>query len=263
MRLGFKEEEHKYFSLDDANQKWLSVTTVVGMLTPVFDAEAQAKKSTKNSRSKWFKVPVAEILKAWDDEKNRSIKLGSPYHAKREQKIYDEVGIKVQRVIIEGDTKIAPIQSLEEGCMYPEHFIYLTSAGVCGQSDMVYVKDQQLFVRDYKTSKEIRRNAYSGYYGPEMMLHPINHLENCEFVHYAVQLSIYAYMILRHNPSLEIGSLTIEHIKFVEESKDKYGYPIYKKGPDGDFIVKDIEFISLPYLRREVISIIDWLKNNN
>jgi hypothetical protein len=262
MKLGFLEQDHKYFSMDDSGKDWLSVTTLVGKLTPVFDAYKTACRVTKKSTSKWFKIPVPEILKAWDDEKNRSIKLGSPYHAKREQLLYNEAGIKVQRVLMEGDVKVAPPQILEEGCVYPEHFIYMSSIGLCGQSDMVYVKNGRLYIRDYKTSKEIRRKAFTDYTGdPEMMLYPINHLENCEFIHYAIQLSIYAYMILRHNPSLDMGGLVIEHIKFIEESQDKYGYPIYKKGPDGEFIVKEIEYIDLPYLRKEVVSIFEWLKS--
>ena len=94
------------------------------------------------------------------------------------------------------------------------------------------------------------------------MYKPVAHLDDCHFNHYALQLSIYMYMIHRHNPNLIPGTLTIEHIKFEVDAEDKWGYPIYKKDENGDFIVKEIEEIALPYLKKEVHTILTWLKAN-
>ena len=44
-----------------------------------------------------------------------------------------------------------------------------------------------------------------------------------------LQLSIYMYIILKHNPKLRPGSMFIyHHVQFEEEGKDDYGYPITK-----------------------------------
>ena len=34
--------------------KWTSVTSFVGLFKPKFDRDGQAKKSSKNKRSKWY-----------------------------------------------------------------------------------------------------------------------------------------------------------------------------------------------------------------
>ena len=93
------------------------------------------------------------------------------------------------------------------------------------------------------------------------MLAPVAHLEDCEFNHYALQLSMYMYMLLRHNPNLKPGTLTIEHVVFEEEGQNKYGYPIHKV-VDGEPVVKEIKEIALPFMKNECAAIINWLKNN-
>jgi len=40
---------------------------------------------------------------------------------------------------------------------------------------------------------------------------------------------------------------------------DKHGYPIYFKDERGEFIVKRVNVINVPYLKREVIDIIKFL----
>ena len=50
--------------------------------------------------------------------------------------------------------------------------------------------------------------------------------------------------------------------KFEVEDEDKWGYPIYKKDADNNFIVKEIEEIEVPFLRKEVYAVTTWLKNN-
>ena len=180
----------------------------------------------------------------------------------REDALYEKHSATVFRPRILDGVKYAPDQVLVDG-IYPEHMVYLKSEGICGQSDYVEVKEAKIYIRDYKTSKEIKREAFVNWEGiTKMMLTPVNHLQDCHFYHYALQLSLYMYIMLRHNPNLSPGTLIIEHIKFEIEEEDKYGYPIYKKDENGNFIVKEIEEIELPFLKKEVHSIISWLKSN-
>ena len=82
------------------------------------------------------------------------------------------------------------------------------------------------------------------------------------FNHYALQLSTYAYMINKHNPRNKIGKLSLHHVIFEKEGDDQFGYPIIKHDSQGNPIVKEIVPYEVPYLRREVIAMIDWLKDN-
>lgn len=262
--IKFKEKGHLYTSVEPDDIKWLSVTGLISRLHEPFDAEAKAyssssRKPTAAYPNKWYKVPPEEILAAWESETTRAADLGHWYHGKREAK-WEDMDNVVMSQFIDGD-KYATNQILEEG-IYPEHLMYMLSAEICGQSDLVIIRDGKVYIRDYKTSKEIRRHGFTNRYGTKMMYPPVEHLEDCEYNHYALQLSIYMYIILRHNPNLEPGGLTIEHVKFEIEKEDKYGYPIYKKDDNGEFIIREIEEIEVPYLRKEVVYILDWLKDN-
>jgi ATP-dependent exoDNAse (exonuclease V) beta subunit len=59
-------------------------------------------------------------------------------------------------------TKTAPSRKLEPG-VYPEHMVYLKSAGICGQSDLVEVVNGRVNIIDYKTNKEIKTESYKNW----------------------------------------------------------------------------------------------------
>jgi hypothetical protein len=70
------------------------------------------------------------------------------------------------------------------------------------------------------------------------------------------------YMILKHNPKLKAGTMMLQHIMFEDEGKDDNGYPILKVNDLGDPIIKDIVYYDLPYIKNEVLSIVNWYKDN-
>jgi hypothetical protein len=268
MALQFKEEGHLYESTDSDNIEWRSVTSLIGMLKPKFDAEEQAKKSSKNKRSKWYGMTPKEILQAWDNESNRAIKLGNFYHNQREADILDfktierdGIEVPIIKPLYNEDTgaKIAPEQKIEDG-VYPEHMVYLKSAKICGQADLVEIIDGTINITDYKTNKEIKETGFTNWEGiTSKMYNPVSHLDDCNLNHYNLQLSIYAYIIKKHNPKLKIGKLQIQHVKFKQIGEDKNGYPI-NEHINGEPVLDDIIMYDLPYLKNEVISIINWLK---
>jgi hypothetical protein len=266
--IKFSSHDHKYESIVPDGVNWISVTSLIGMLQEPFDKESVAikcstRKPTAKYPNKWYGLSKEQIIKIWDIENIRALKMGAYYHQQKEYELYelhDPYSKKVIKSVIEEGYKIAPSQIIAEG-IYPEHLVYLWSAGVCGQSDYVEVTGDSLYIKDYKTNKEIHRNSFKNWEGiSKKMLHPVSHLEDCHINHYTLQLSIYAYIILRHNPSLILKDMTIEHVKFEIESEDKYGYPTYLKDKDGNYIVKEIEELKIPYLKSEVVNIFNWLK---
>jgi len=270
MSLIFKEKGHLYESIDP-NEKinWTSVTSVISKFKGSFNAELQASKSTKNKKSKWYKIPPKKILEIWNNESNRAMTLGTFYHNQRESDLtgLDTLTIEGQALpvippkIIDG-LKYAPNQKLIPG-IYPEHFVYLKSASICGQADYVEVVDNKINIIDYKTNKEIRKNSYKNWEGISKMLNgPVSHIEDCNLMHYNLQLSLYMYMMIKHNPKLKPGKLILQHVIFEKKGMDEYGYPITKYQDNGDPIVKEVVSYELPYLKIEVLSIIKYLKNN-
>jgi hypothetical protein len=271
MSIVFNASDHSYKSIDGAEGiDWISVTTIISSLKKGFDAKAVAAKVSKNKRSKWFGVDPKDIESIWKNEADRATTLGTYYHNQREDDLCSLASIEREGVIIpiiapSGETdgiRYAPSQKLEAG-IYPEHMVYLKSAGICGQSDLVEVVNGKVNIIDYKTNKEIKTEAFTNWEGvSEKMLDPVSHLDDCNFNHYALQLSIYMYVILKHNPKLKPGRIFIHHITFEQEGEDKWGYPIAKLDNEGNPIVKEVIPMSVPYLIDEVISIMHFLQNN-
>jgi len=265
--LRFTPHDHKYVS--DDNKDWLSVTSLISQFKQPFDADAIAKKCSTSRKSKWYGMTPQEIKDAWKAEANRATTLGTWYHNQREADICEIENMErhghtvpiFKPIEIEG-IKYSPEQKLKDG-VYPEHMVYLRSAGICGQSDLVEVINGQVHITDYKTNKEIKTEGYVNWEGiSQKMLHPVSHLDDCHLNHYALQLSMYMFIILKHNPKLSAGTLTIHHILFEEAGRDKFDNPIASLDADGNPIVADIVQYDLPYLKQEAISLIHWLEDN-
>jgi hypothetical protein len=92
------------------------------------------------------------------------------------------------------------------------------------------------------------------------MFHPVSHLDDCNYNHYALQLSLYMYIILKHNPRLKPGKLVLDHVIFEDEGLTEDGNKIHKLNSEGRPIIKNIDRYELPYLKAEVIAIINHMK---
>jgi hypothetical protein len=269
MILTFTPQNHKYSSINPDAIDWLSVTSFISNFKQPFDADTIAVKSSKNKKSKWHGMTPEAIKEAWKSEANRATSLGTWYHNCRERDICELSTMERQGYVVpvikpiekEG-LKYSPNQKLQNG-VYPEHLVYLKSAGLCGQSDLVEVINGEVHITDYKTNKEIKAEGYTNWEGiTQKMLAPVSHLDDCNLNHYALQLSLYMFIILKHNPRLKFGSLIIHHIMFDEVDKDKFGNPITALDTNGDPVVKDIVQYDLPYMKQEVISCLHWLEDN-
>lgn len=119
------------------------------------------------------------------------------------------------------------------------------------------------YIKTHNTNKEIKTESYTDWEGKsDKLLPPLDNLDDCNFNHYALQLSIYMYIILKHNPKLKPGKIFIHHISFEQEDVDKWGYPIAKLNYNNEPIVKEVLPIAVPYLVDEVISIMHYLHDN-
>lgn len=269
MSIVFNADEHSYKSINSSdNISWVSVTTLVSFLKKSFDSKKVAESVAKKKNSKWFGLDPLEIQEIWKNESNRAMALGTYYHNQREADLCSLASIEregttvpiFKPVELVNGAKFAPSQKLDPG-VYPEHMVYLKSAGLCGQSDLVEVVNGRVNIIDYKTNKEIKMESYKNWEGvSDKMLSPIDHLDDCNFSHYALQLSIYMYIILKHNPKLLPGKIFIHHITFEENGKDENGYPLTKYDHNGDPVVKEVIPLIVPYLYDEVIAIISYLK---
>lgn len=272
MILKFKDEGHQYISTNGEDIKWISATSIIHKFTEPFNAEESALKASKNPKSKWYKMTPEAIQAKWKEINQKSLTLGTAYHAMREEATLSAESIQkkgkplpvVKPIMVDG-WKLAPNQKLSEG-IYPEHMVYLKSAGICGQSDLVEVIDGFVNILDYKSNREIKTEGFMAWdpisksRREKMMLTPFSHLPACNLSEYNLQLSLYMYIILKHNPRLKPGTLTIEHVVFKSIGEDEFGYPIYATDSSGAPIVDYVVPYELPYLKEEVIALINTTK---
>jgi hypothetical protein len=266
----FDPSNHSYRSIDDENINWISVTTLISHFKKPFDAKKIAERVSKKKNSKWYGIDPPIIQQIWTNEADRSTTLGTWYHNQREADICSLASMEREGVTVpvfkpsefKNGVKVAPSQKLEPG-VYPEHMVYLRSAGICGQSDLVEVVNGKVNIIDYKTNKEIKKESFVNFEGKsEKMNPPIDGLDDCNFYHYALQLSVYMYIILKHNPKLKPGRIFIHHITFEIEREDNWGYPVTKKDENGEPIVKEVIPMAVPYLVEEVLAIMHYLHDN-
>jgi hypothetical protein len=264
MKLIFEPVTHTYKTSE--NEEFTSVTKLLSMYKQPFDAPVAAAKASRNMRSKWYGMQPDEIMKVWNKEGERSINLGNWYHDQRERDLlqcdtisYSNNILKVHGCLYDEEgMKTAPDQKIGDG-VYPEFFLYLPSARIAGQSDRITVSGGRVDILDYK---EIKTQGFRNREGlTQKMLYPLNHLDDCNLNHYTVQLSIYMYIMLKHNPLYFPGELTLQHIVFEEDyDKDPFGYPVYLRDEEGNFIIKEIIPYKVPYLKDEVHTLIEHFK---
>ena len=268
MSVSFTAENHAYTSIDPTETiQWLSVTSFVGKFKEKFDPVTVSLKCSKNKKSKWYGMDPLEIQRIWSGKTDRAITTGSWYHEQRESDILGLSTIErsgrtlpIVQPIFDNGRKIAPIQMLLEG-VYPEHFVYLKSAGLCGQADRVEVIKDTVDVIDYKTNEEIKMQGFINWEGiSKKMLEPLNHLDDCNFNHYSLQLSTYMYIILKHNPHFKAGKMILQHIVFEKNGVDEFDNVILKRDDAGQPIVQEVIPYEVPYLKDEVLTMIKYIK---
>lgn len=267
MAVKFHTEGHRYESIDIFNKiDWKSASRIPTFFKKEFDPKMAEKCSAKKG-GKWFGISPDEIKQHWTAENLRATTLGTWYHEQQENKLLGLTTIKrygkelpIIRPVWENGCKIAQDQKLTDG-VYPELLAYLLSVGACGQFDDVTVCDGYVYVDDHKSNKDLKKPAFMNWEGvTEKMLSPLMHLEATKLNEYALQLSIGMYMILRHNPTLKPGPMTLNYVSFEIAGENEFGYPIMKLDENNEPILKSEEKIQVPYLKREVELMFEFIK---
>ncbi len=161
-------------------------------------------------KSEEFVATLQEVYAEWDESSRRAIDKGNAYHSFKEQQAitlgYSENPFtkenyptiqSVEIQIVNGKEKRIPkynsLYDIEDG-FHPELILWNDIAKVAGQSDKVYIitKDDKrfAFIDDFKTNKTIKKtNPF------QKMLAPLDHLDDCTYNHYRLQISFYAWML--------------------------------------------------------------------
>ena len=247
--VAFENESHTYWNVND-NKKYVSVTTLIHRYTQEFDKNFWSaykaleklipkeswvieKKSLLNSKKfdqsilevyniseNDFNKIQQDILDSWDEENRKSCERGTKIHEEIEHSFYNNPhNISLKKFGLGGKFECKKDYSeldLEYG-VYPEYLIYRESDDgilrIAGQVDLIVKSGNEITIIDHKTNKKIdQKSGFDSVSKANFkMKYPLNNLMDCNFYHYTLQLSTYAWMLQKINPNFVIKDLILNH----------------------------------------------------
>lgn len=160
------------------------------------------------------------ILKEWETKRNESCLRGTAIHKKMEDGHLDGNTEELQLLKLGGSFKTDTSNRIKIGerIVYPELLLSRVSDDgklrLAGQADLIIIDGFDVYILDYKTNQKIDTKSY--YDGKlkrsQKLKYPLNNLDDCNFMHYSLQLSTYAWMLQKIDPRLNIKLLMLIHI---------------------------------------------------
>ncbi len=196
--ISFDKDKHIYTVKDRVLE---SVSTLVSNFFPKFNPEDHAK-TTAEKRG----MTVEEVLEMWRQKGKESRELGTLLHEKIE-KYYqgidspDDSSFSLFKMFAER-VELQPYRT--------EWSVYDYDLGIAGSIDFVDYQNGEYTIYDWKRSDKIIVNGIPAKIDPygDKGNYPLRHLDNSPYYHYALQLSLYKY-ILEKNYGIQITHLRL------------------------------------------------------
>lgn len=201
--LKIDEVKHKYYLEDDPSIDFISCTTFIYYFFKKFDTIGIANKLTA-THPKYMDMTPQELVAQWDIIANE----GTEIHKEIELFIKSKVNPSSNK----GKNAVKWLNSLnlDKYEIYSEAIIYSKEIEIAGTVDLlIYDKETKtLDICDWKTSRQIETTSFGSKKGTTAAT---SHLLDCNFNHYSLQLSLYAY-ILENSYNFQINKLKILHL---------------------------------------------------
>lgn len=185
--VSLDEATHTYTLISNPNATFVSTTTLIHKFFAPFDKEKIAKNLVKNV-VKYASYTVDSLIAEW----NQAGLDGTKVHNEIENYILyhtPPTTIKAKHAL-----KWLNQFTTDKYKWYPEVIIYSEELGISGTIDLlIHDPTTDIYIPiDWKTNKAIRKRAF----GNKKGIHPFTkHLQDSNYWHYAMQLSIYRYIL--------------------------------------------------------------------
>lgn len=248
MPILYRDIPHTYED-SSTGDKYMSGTTFLKRYACDKDWDAirtkYANKYNKQQKKETGVDPKTDSA-YWEAEWKRlsdiACEKGTKLHLQLEHSVMDQYPDLPKYLSPEGpgEEEKLSLDTLKLGTgLYPELIVWNNKAMIAGQADLVKVKDGVVFLMDYKSNAKIDIEPYVRWDGTfDRMKAPINHIPDTKGEGYFLQLNLYMYMILKHNPKLSMGDMIIRHFHFDEDDKPTHYTDI--KCPDYQKEIKDL-----------------------
>jgi len=254
MKIAFEDSTHTYTNTQ-TKKEYISATTLIHKYVPEFDSQYwslyKAVKDVleKHNQFKIYKLSVGgweqvvsswnrnplmryqseveaqqlEYLIRWDVISDAACDIGMAEHKRRELEIcnqdyYEHDNTRYQTPKTYTQRDILHMQDFASNSIFAELLVYNDAFKVAGQVDWVRKKGRSVWIKDYKTSREITKKSFRD----EKLLTPLNDLFNANWYIYAMQLSLYGWML--EQCGYNVRGLEVVHTR----SETTYDMPYLK-----------------------------------
>jgi len=279
----YKDDDHTY--RNEYDELYTSVTTLIKQYTPKINwyekAEAYVKKRTnaeiiKDLADKWSlteKEIIAKfgteytadhIMYVWKEAGLRAVTGGSNWHDWKE--IQDSRQANTILIPMYDGVKKFNAEDIKPNTIYLEAILRHHPSKTAGQADKIIIKETSSIVRDYKSVNKELIPEVKAYYNRKLRRNvaatfnrPIKHVKHSSYWEYAIQLSLYGYMLelLGYPPeALIIDQVLTEWIPVSEVTNQ---FVIHTDDTINKArVVTELKEIELPYLKKEVIDLLKF-----
>jgi len=180
----FDEASHTYTN-SETKEKYISVTTLLGKYKPYFDKEAHSLRVAQKEG-----VSQEYILDMWQQITNIATTRGSSIHKVMENYVLDGRREDAFENLYNSYDYIVSKHIGKYNEVYSEKLLWSHEYKVAGTADLLFIQKDGFVVGDFKTNKRFRyESQFNGW-----LMKPVDHLPECEYSIYSLQLSLYALM---------------------------------------------------------------------
>lgn len=189
-------EEHVYHH-KVTGEKYTSVTKILSSFEEVFDEDTVAGRIAKQPPSRrkkeYLGLNKEEILALWKKINDDANIFGNKIHDTIENYLLNDKFFFPKDDFSKKIIKAYNELDVDEGReVLPEKIVFSEKYKLAGSIDLPIIIDDNFFdIGDWKTNKDF--GFYSKY--GKCLLPPLDHLQDCKYTIYTLQLSIYAYML--------------------------------------------------------------------
>ena len=201
--IKLNKEEHIYKLDDSPHLNFDSVTTFIGSFFEEFDAPKIAKNL--EGKGRYQDMTAQDLIDSW----KKAADYGTLVHEELENYINFKTPVK-EKKSFQGIEWLKQYIMKSDFEIYSEAIVYSKELRLAGTIDLLLLDkiNGTYNILDWKTSKNIYHSAFKNKKGN----HEISaRIPDCNFNHYALQLSLYRY-ILENYYNLKISEHIIIHL---------------------------------------------------